>query len=78
MYLGFLPWTLIESLRELGDWWAFCDEVEQFERNQKKLNEKLKQPLKFDQSQPQDAVQKPKQSEDKKGFFSVIIDDDDS
>jgi hypothetical protein len=23
MYLGFLPWTIFESLRELNDWWAF-------------------------------------------------------
>jgi hypothetical protein len=50
MFLGFLPWTLFESLRELGDWWAFCDELESFEKKQSKLNEKLTQPLKFDQS----------------------------
>ena len=38
MFLGFLPWTLFESLRELGDWWAFCDELESFEKKQNKLN----------------------------------------
>ena len=32
MYLGFLPYTIVEGLRELGDWWAFLYEVEEYER----------------------------------------------
>jgi len=80
MFLGFLPWTLFESLRELGDWWAFCDELESFEKKQNKLNEKFTQPLKFDQSKDKKETSEKDPDADKSifsSFFSVISDDSD-
>ena len=54
LFLGFLPWSIIEGLRELGDWWAFLDEVEEFERRQIIQSQNLSKPLKFDQSSPKE------------------------